>query len=270
MRSPQVEILEYGVFDSNVKFPKIEITRERPVECYELELYTTDCSGKTCIDDVWYPLSCGTFICAKPGQRRRSRLPFYCHYIHVAVYDAELRRLLDQIPGQFVLEETKVAAGLFHEMLSVESPELTENRLLLAACLYRLISYLSQYRFLSEDTKPGISFSHQKTMLAAEAYIREQLGSPLSLAVLAEFCNLSPTYFHTLFTDFFQKTPAQYILSCRIAKAKTLLLTDRCALSEVAGDCGFSSQSYFSYQFKQATGKTPLQYRREMLGRLKL
>ena len=103
-----------------------------------------------------------------------------------------------------------------------------------------------------------------------EKYIRQHLSEALSLTLLAGLCNLSPTYFHRLFTNFFSKTPAQYILDCRIAAAKTGLLADDCSLPELAADCGFSSQTYFCYKFKQATGKTPLEYRREMLSRLKI
>lgn len=270
MKSPSVEILEYGVFDSNVKFPKIKITRERPVEFYELELYTADCPGKTCLDGSWYPLLCGTFICAKPGQRRRSQLPFKCHYIHLSVSDPQICQLLERIPTLFQPEQLQEVMQLFNGMLAVDSPELPENRLLLMACLFRLLSYLSQYKFLSAEVQAGRAFSHQKALLAAEKYIRENLASPLPLATLAARCSLSPVYFHTLFTDFFGKTPARYILDCRIARAKTELLTGDRPLAELAADCGFSSQSYFSYKFKESTGKTPLQYRKDMLGRLRL
>ena len=79
MDCPQYSVSEFGVFDSNVKFPKQIVTQERPVEEYELELYVTDCPGSSWIDGVWQPLRQGTFVCAKPGQLRKSRYS-RCHF----------------------------------------------------------------------------------------------------------------------------------------------------------------------------------------------
>jgi AraC-like DNA-binding protein len=61
--------------------------------------------------------------------------------------------------------------------------------------------------------------------------------------------------------------PGEYVFHCRIATAKTMLLNDDISMDQVAKGSGFSSQSYFNYCFKQETGQTPLQYRREMLSR---
>jgi len=38
-------------------------------------------------------------------------------------------------------------------------------------------------------------------------------------------------------------------------------------LTEIAFDCGFSSQSYFSYVFKRRIGKTPREYIQEINSR---
>lgn len=269
MDCPYFSVSEYGVFDSHVKFPKMLITEPRPVEEYELELYTADCPGSSWIDGNWHALKHGAFICAKPGQMRKSRLPFKCHYIHLQTQDASLCQLLNALPGYFLLWDLREPMQIFQEMLSVESSELPEDRLLLESCICRLIRLLSKYR-----AKPGdlthSTIAHQKAMLSVEQYIREHLAEPLSLEVMAAVCNLSPGYFHGLFTDFFGKSPAHFVLDCRINAAKTALIAENYTLSEVAKTSGFSSTSYFCSKFKQVTGKTPIAYRREMLGRLKL
>ena len=268
MQCPHFAILEYGVFDSNVKFPKMIETKERDVSTYELELYTADCPGKAYLNGSWYPIKHGTFICAKPGHVRKSRLPFKCHYIHLQTQDGELKKLLDSLPDYFPIWQLQGPIQLFHEMLTVESDELIEDRLLLESCVCRLLRIISQYRNVLTGEKIGSIYNHQKALLAVDRYIRENLDKELSLSDLAEFCNLSPTYFHSKFTEFFCKTPARYILECRISAAKTGLLSGDHTLTTLATECGFSSQSYFCYKFKQVTGKTPLQYRKEMLGRL--
>lgn len=269
MDCPYFSVSEFGVFDSNMKFPKQIITEDRPVEEYELELYTADCPGSSWINGVWQPLKHGTFICAKPGQIRKSRLPFKCHYVHLRTADTSLCRLLDSLPTHFMLWQLQEPIQIFQEMLSVESAELIEDRLLLEGCVCRLIRLLGRYRRISSDSL-ATTATHQKAMLTAEQFIRENLDHELTLEQLAAHCHLSPGYFHTLFTSYFRKTPAKFVMDCRISAAKAGLLADVCNLSELAKQCGFSSLSYFCSRFKQNTGKTPLQYRKEMLGRLRV
>lgn len=269
MDCPQFAVSEFGVFDSNVKFPKQIITQERPVEEYELELYTADCPGSSWINGTWQPLKHGTFICAKPGQTRKSKLPFKCHYIHLQTRDPGFCDLLNSLPNHFVLWQLQEPVQIFQEMLSAQSAELIEDRLLVQSCVSRLVRLLSRYRSTSSDI-PATAVAHQKALLTAEQFIRSNLEQPLTLDQIAAHCHLSPGYFHALFTEYFQKTPAHFVLECRINAARTGLLADDCNLSVLANQCGFSSLSYFCSKFKLVTGRTPMQYRKEMLGRLKV
>ncbi len=269
MNCPYFTVSEFGVFDSKVKFPRTIVTPERPVTEYELELYTADNPGNAWIDGTWYPLKHGSLICAKPGQIRKSRLHFKCHYIHLQTADSALRELLNAIPAHFMLWQLQEPVQIFHEMLTIQSTELIEDRVLLESCVCRLIHTLSKYR-AAPDGSNNTMFSHQKELLGVEQYIRENLAEDLTLGELAKRCSLSPGYFHSLFSQYFHKTPAQFIIDCRISAAKAGLVEDECNLSDLAMRCGFSSLSYFCSKFKQITGVTPMQYRREMLGRLKV
>lgn len=266
----QFEIPKHGVFDSNVKFPRLKMTSPREVEVYELEFYTADYPGATYIDGKAYDFRCGRVICGKPGQTRNSRLPFKCYYFHLDTRDEGLRRLLNRIPDSFVLEEMQELTKLLHEMLMIENAELPEERLQLGSCVSRIICLLAKQLPTMQNELDDVSLDHQKLLLKAEKYIREHLGEQMSLNSLSAVCNLSPSYFHRLFSQYFGKTPADFILDCRVAAAKTGLQIGDYSLSELAADCGFSSQAYFCYKFKAVTGKTPLEYRREMLSRLKI
>lgn len=269
MHCPHFTVSEFGVFDSKIKFPKNMVTPERPVTEYELEIYTADSPGNAWINGTWYPLKHGTVICAKPGQIRKSRLHFKCHYIHLQTDDTALQELLNAIPPHFMLWQMQELIQIFHEMFSIQSTELIEDRLLLKSCVCRLIHLLSKYRNAASNNS-NMVFSHQKELLNVEQYIRENLTAELTLSELAKHCNLSPGYFHSLFSQFYRKTPAQFVLECRIAAAKAGLLEDECNLSELSKRCGFTSLSYFCCKFKQVVNMTPMQYRREMLSHLKV
>ena len=263
MNCPGFSVTEFGVFDSGVKFPRIKKTQPRQLNLYELEFFTSDCPGQAYIDGQWYPMAQDTFICAKPGMVRRSILPFKCYYLHILTEDRTLLRILDRIPVYGPLHVSQEIVGLFNQMLTTDSAD----PLHLSCCVLRIIRQISLQR---EHSAADRASAHHRSLLAVEHYIREHLSEELNLASLAQLCNLSPTYFHTIFTEYFHKTPAQYILECRIAAAKAGLLTGDYSLSELAADCGFSSQSYFCYKFKQITGQTPVQYRKEQLGKLKI
>lgn len=263
MKCPGFAVTEFGVFDSNVKFPKMKSTRERPVERYELEFFADPCQGQAYIDGQWFPMEQGWFICAKPGMVRKSILPFKCYYLHIETADTALCRLLDTIPVHGPMYAMQQIVGLFGQMLTAEATDF----LLLGSCVCRIVHLLQQHNAAHANRR---SSAHQQSLLEVEMYIRAHLSEELSLTALAALCSLSPTYFHSVFTEYFHRTPAQYILDCRIAAAKKGLLTGNYSLSELAADCGFSSQSYFCYKFKQVTGMTPMQYRKEQLGKLKI
>ena len=133
-------------------------------------------------------------------------------------------------------------------------------------CIFRIIGLLSRDRGPDWNQGDENARLHRKLLQEADRYIREHYREDISLADLAERCGLHPNYFHKLYTNAFGKTPAQKLLACRIAAAKMALLTGNKSMAEIAAACGFSSQTYFGYKFKQATGRTPLQYRKRILG----
>ena len=65
---------------------------------------------------------------------------------------------------------------------------------------------------------------------------------------------------HKVFKASTGKTLHEYIEDRRIKKSINLLISTDMTLTEIAYECGFSSQSYFSYAFKRHTGLTPRDY----------
>lgn len=95
-------------------------------------------------------------------------------------------------------------------------------------------------------------------------FINHHLEHNLTVAKLAEIVGLSQSYFLLLFKKTTGKTPHQFLIECRVAHARKLLQTTNLPLSEIALQCGFSSQSHFSTHFRLITGMTPGQYRRSL------
>lgn len=270
MKCPSYEIDEFGVFDSTVKFPRIRRTAPRTVNMFEVELYTADFPVATRINGKEYPLSCGTLICAKPGAVRQSALPFKCLYLHLVTEDPNLKELLSSLPDAHVLQDMAEPVRIFHEILGLQAQNTPEAVYLMQSQVARLFAYLSALRRAWSDQVSSSAYLHQKALLEVERMIRETPAEPMDLKTLAAKANLSPVYFHRIFTEYFGKTPSQYILDCRIAAAKLKLVTQDGSMAQIAAECGFSSQAYFNCKFKSQVGQTPLQYRKSMLSRVKL
>ena len=72
--------------------------------------------------------------------------------------------------------------------------------------------------------------------------------------------NLSPIHFHNIFKVAVGSTLRDYLEEQRIKKAINLLTSTDYTLTKIAFECGFSSQSYFSYVFKRKMKVTPREY----------
>ncbi len=263
MQCPYFTVLNYSTYQTSAKRVKAESNEISTA--YQFELYTEDCIGGVSINGRFYPAQKGFFTCVKPGQTVKMIRPYTCCYFNLFTQDESLRELLDHLPECAMLWNPEEAIGLFREMLTIESTALLENRLQLEGCVCKIISLLAKARPLAPEGGQDNALLHKKNLQLADQYIQEHYAEDLSLPTLAAYCNLNPSYFHRLFTAAFGITPAKRLLTCRIAAAKMALLTENRSIAEIAESCGFSSQTYFGYKFKEVTGYSPLQYRKMRL-----
>ncbi len=93
-------------------------------------------------------------------------------------------------------------------------------------------------------------------------YIQNNLDREISLDEVAQSVFVSSTYLSHLFTKCMDMTFSQYVVKARIDRAKNLLNNTSDTVMDIALDCGFNSQSYFSNVFKKIEGMTPKEFRR--------
>ncbi len=99
-------------------------------------------------------------------------------------------------------------------------------------------------------------------VLEAQRYIDAHFMEDVTLEELARHAYLSPSYLSHAFREWTGSSPKQYMLLCRIALARELLLSTDISVAAVASRCGFGDVSNFIRSFKKETGTTPGQYRR--------
>ena len=83
--------------------------------------------------------------------------------------------------------------------------------------------------------------------------------------MLASQVNLNKSYLVRLFKATYGKTPIQILSSLRMEKAFDLIINTNMNISEIAFECGYSSNSYFISEYKKHFNETPLKTRSKRL-----
>ena len=96
-------------------------------------------------------------------------------------------------------------------------------------------------------------------------YIQEHYAEKIRISELAGAAGIGRTECFTLFKQYVNTTPNEYMNDYRLALAANLLQITSMDIASIALDCGYASQSYFGVQFRKKYGKPPLAYRKEKL-----
>jgi len=125
-----------------------------------------------------------------------------------------------------------------------------------------VVHLLSRYSTHSSPAKISTSGLTQKQWKQVLDYINANFDRNISLAELAALLQLSPYHFAHLFKNVIGIPPHQYLIRCRIERAKQLLVLDSLSIAAVAQTVGFASQGHFTYHFKRLVGVTPKSFLR--------
>lgn len=266
MQLPQ--IVAIGIYHSAVAAKNVTVSKHRKTSMFELELPLEE-GGVSYIDQASMPITSDLLICAKPGQVRHTKFPFKCYYIHMILNEGLLYETLMKTPDFFKTKKGEFHRDIFKKMVRYYNTFSAKDEIILQSLILELIyaieretTLLSQRGNHKENNHPSIQ--------EALTYIKSHLTEELSLSEVAKTVSLSPIHFHNKFKSAVGKTLRDYVEEQRIKKAILLLTDTSLSLTEIAYECGFSSQSYFSYVFKRRMKKTPRQYVRETYDRYEL
>jgi two-component system response regulator YesN len=96
-------------------------------------------------------------------------------------------------------------------------------------------------------------------------YIDSHLQEELSRERLAGMVYLSAGHISRVFRDEVGMPLSNYVIMRRMEKAKEYLRTTNLGVSEIAMKVGYTNFSYFSMTFKDYTGCTPNEFRKQLL-----
>ncbi|UKS28118.1 AraC family transcriptional regulator [Paenibacillus sp. HWE-109] len=96
-----------------------------------------------------------------------------------------------------------------------------------------------------------------------KAYIEENYVRDLSLNDLASVVYVSPYHLAHLFKVEIGISPIQYLIKCRIDKAKRLLTGTTLSVQDISLQVGYPNSNYFNLLFKKTTGESPGKFRKQ-------
>jgi len=108
---------------------------------------------------------------------------------------------------------------------------------------------------LQSNNAPSVKDLLRELFTPHEVNIRDvvqrHLYANIKVSDLAELSNMTLATFNRKFCEAFQSTPAKYIKTKRLERAKELLQISSLSISEIAFQTGFNDVSHFSRSFKQ-------------------
>ncbi|OKH44347.1 hypothetical protein NIES2101_28490 [Calothrix sp. HK-06] len=95
-------------------------------------------------------------------------------------------------------------------------------------------------------------------------YINDNLERDLTLTELKNVVQMSTYHFSRLFKQSTGLTPHQYVINCRIERAKVLLAQKKLSIADIGECIGFRNPSHFTALFRKHTTMTPKVYRENL------
>ena len=251
------EIVAVGIYNSDVAAKDIVISKNRKTSMFEIELPIED-GGISYIETGSKQIHPNMIICAKPGQIRHTKFPYKCFFVHMIIHDGVLYDTLINTPDFFETNKGEKYKKIFTKMIKSYNTLSKSEEIIVQSLILELIYNISKdiKRKLNND-KLNTNYTIVEESIK---YVKEHLTEDLNLNNIAHQMSLSPIHFHNTFKKAVGKTLRDYIEEQRIKKATNLLLSTNYSLTQIAYECGFSSQSYFSYVFKRRMKVTPRQY----------
>ena len=124
--------------------------------------------------------------------------------------------------------------------------------------LYLFIDYLSRSSSSQMTTSGRVRDFYIKEALN---YIEQNFPNDISIENIASFCGLNRTYFGRIFKETVGKSPQQFLLSYRMAKAAELLKLTDLSISDIGNAVGYPNQLHFSRAYKNVYGVSPREWR---------
>ena len=149
---------------------------------------------------------------------------------------------------------------VYQESVRTDAPQIEELRVRIAP-LCNMFALL--HRELSQLPPKALESQRQSSLLShAIIYLQKNYAQPLRAEDVAAYCHCSVSTLSHLFKKETEKSIPEYLRNLRVQNAKQLLRGTGLSISQIADALGICNANYFCQIFKEDTGLTPSDYRR--------
>lgn len=188
-------------------------------------------------------------------------VPLY-HYGRLAGYMMTGQMLEDRLEAE---EEVKRRA----EQLKIGTKEEIEEAVksLVRIDFKEMETFVTMCRICADYIANHHQFPVTATGTAKELcrYLEEHYQEKLTLEQLCRWFGYSKTRLNQLFRDYTGTSVYHYLTQLRLNKSCLYLRSSGQSVYSISLACGFSSQNFFSRQFKKYMGCTPADYRKKAM-----
>jgi AraC family transcriptional regulator, L-rhamnose operon transcriptional activator RhaR len=164
----------------------------------------------------------------------------------------------------YLQDKHRLYARLLDQSFTEYYQRLSSYRSVLHAQLLQLLLLMEREHVSLEQNVPEVSSFTRKKVKDAIVYVHSNYSEPLTLQMLAEMTNMSPSHFQKLFKEATGQPLNQYLQFTRIQASCELLMETDLSVQEIAGRVGYADMKFFYQLFRKMTGVTPLEYRKRL------
>ena len=107
---------------------------------------------------------------------------------------------------------------------------------------------------------PSAVHNENQIVRKAQMFISTHIREKLSVPVVAQHVDVSPSYLTALFHKSLQISPGEYIRRIKLQESKQMIRENEMNFTEIAAALQYSTVHHFSRQFKEKFGITPTEY----------
>lgn len=207
------------------------------------------------------------------GSEVRSRIPAVDHRVLSCMFDpAMLEHYLDiqwsprAMSACFDIRNPHIRHGLSRLAEEVQSPGFASHALVQSTVCSLVVELARHFRGVRSTAVETGSRLGARQLRLLEELMENLSGATPSLDELASLCSLSSRHLTRAYKNTTGRTLSEFMADARIRQAKALLSNPEVLIKSIAFDTGFQSPAAFAAAFRKATGWSPRQFRKEVLG----
>ena len=159
------------------------------------------------------------------------------------------------------------AVNLLQQMLRTqERVDPYSTDMLMAQLTMLLLVLLREAQAPSGVKLQGTNTVHSENEIIrhAQQYISTHIREKLSVRLIAQQMDVSPSYLTVLFQKNLQISPGEYIRRIKLQESKQMIRENNLNFTEIAAALQYSTVHHFSRQFEEKFGITPTEYARSV------